>query len=54
MPIMHRQFSEKPSQNKEYVKRFCNDKTNSFHSSIREWTNTCMNDDGMIEYYLIK
>ena len=51
---MHRQVFKIITQNKEYVKLFCNDKTNPFHFAVREWTNTVMKDDGMIEYQLIK
>ena len=52
--MCHRQFFEIPPQNKECVKRFCNDRRSPFHYAVREWTDTCMNDDGMIEYNLIK
>ena len=54
IPIIHRKFFKKLSQNKEYVKRFNNNRRKLFHYAIREWTNTCVNDDGMIKYYLIK
>ena len=50
---MHPQFSKINSQKNESVKRFCNDETNPFHFAIREWTNTDMKDDGMIEDYLM-
>ena len=52
--MCQRQFFKKFSQNKENVKRFYNDRRNPFHYAVREWTDTCMNDDGMIEYNLIK
>ena len=51
IPIMHRHFFMKLSQNLEYVRRFCNDKTNPFQYAIRDWTDTDMNEDGMIEYF---
>ena len=50
----HRKFFKILSRNLEYVKRFCNDITNPFHFAIRESTNTVVNDDGLIEFYLIK
>ena len=31
IPIMHRQFFEKLSQNREYIKTDCNDLYNPFH-----------------------
>ena len=52
--MCHRQFLKKICQNPDYVKTYCNDKTNPFQYAIREWTNTFMNDDCMIEFYLIK
>ena len=54
MPIMHRHFFGKPSQNPEYVQIHRNERRNPFDYAIREWTNTCMDNDGMIEFYLIK
>ena len=51
--MCHRQFLKIISPNKEYVKRFRNDKTNPFQFAIRQWFNTNMNGDTMIESYLI-
>ena len=52
--MKHRHFFKIISHKKDYVKRFCNNKTYLFRFVIREWTNTVLNDDGMIEYSLIK
>ena len=51
---MHRQFFSNMFSEKIYVERFCNCRRNPFHYAIHEWTNICMKDDGMIEYYLKK
>ena len=37
IPIMHRQFFEILSQNKENVERFCGDRNNHFHFACRKW-----------------
>ena len=37
IPIMHRQFFRKISQNTDYVENFCNDMNNSFHFACRKW-----------------
>ena len=39
IPIWHRKFVKIIYENPQYVKRFCNDRTNPFHFAIREWTN---------------
>ena len=37
IPKIHRQFFKKTSQNKDNVKRFCNDRRNPFHFTCRKW-----------------
>ena len=37
IPIMHRQFLKIISQNKEYIKQFCNYMENPFHFACRKW-----------------
>ena len=37
IPIMHRQFFIKISQNREYIQTFCNDKRNPFHFACHQW-----------------
>ena len=37
IPIMHRQFFRKLSQNPEYIKTHCNDRRNRFHFACRKW-----------------
>ena len=39
IPICHRQFFKKLSQNPEYVKNFCTDLYNPFHFACRKWFN---------------
>ena len=37
MPIMHRQFFRKLSQNPDYHQTHCNDLNNPFHFACRRW-----------------
>ena len=37
IPIMHRQFFRKSSQNPEYIQSHCNDRKSPFHFGIRKW-----------------
>ena len=37
IPIMHRLFFRKLSQNKEYVQTHCNVRDNPFHFACRRW-----------------
>ena len=37
IPIMHRQFFRKLSQNPEYNQTHCNDRRNPFHFACRKW-----------------
>ena len=42
IPIMHRQFSKKLSQNRDYVQTHCNDRNNPFHFACQTWIENCM------------
>ena len=37
IPIMHRQFFRKPSQNREFAQTHCNDLNNPFPFACRKW-----------------
>ena len=37
IPMCHRLFFRRISQNKEYLGNFCNDKNNAFHFACRKW-----------------
>ena len=37
IPIKHRHFLKKKSQNPEYVQTRCNDRNNPFHFPCRKW-----------------
>ena len=37
IPIMHRHFIIKISQNPEYIQTYCNDRRNPFHFACRKW-----------------
>ena len=37
IPIMHRHFFRKLSQNPDYIKTHCNDRNNPFHFACRRW-----------------
>ena len=37
IPIMHRHFFRKISQNQDYILTFCNDRRNPFHFACRQW-----------------
>ena len=37
IPIMHRHFFSKPSQNLEYIPTHCNDRRNPSHFACRKW-----------------
>ena len=37
IPIMHRDFFRKISQNRDYFQTFCNDRRNLFHFACRQW-----------------
>ena len=37
IPIMHRQFFRKLSQNPDYIQTFCKDRRNLFHFACRKW-----------------
>ena len=39
IPICHRQFFRKVSQNREYINNFCNVMENLFHISCQKWFN---------------
>ena len=36
IPIMHREFSKKISQNEDYMRIYCNDWFNTFHYACRQ------------------
>ena len=42
IPIMHRQFFKKLSQNRNYVETHCNDRNNPFHFACQTWIKNCM------------
>ena len=42
IPIMHRQFFKKLSQNCDYVETHCNDRNNPFHFACQIWIKNCM------------
>ena len=42
IPIMHRQFFKKLSQNPDYVQTHCNDRNNPFHFACQIWIKNCM------------
>ena len=42
IPIMHRQFFKKLSQNRDYVQTHCNDRNNPFHFACQTWIKKCM------------
>ena len=37
IPLCHRLFFRKISQNKEHIERFCGDRNNPLHSACRRW-----------------
>ena len=37
LPLLHRQFSRKISQNRDYIQTFCNDRRNPFPFACRQW-----------------
>ena len=37
IPIMHRQFFKKLSQNCDFLQTFCNDRRNPIHFACRQW-----------------
>ena len=37
IPLMHRQFFKKLSQNPDYVQTHCNDRNNPFHFACHKW-----------------
>ena len=37
IPMGHRLFCRKISQNREYIQTFCNDRRNQFHFAWRQW-----------------
>ena len=37
IPMCHRQYFRKTSQNREYINNFCNDMENPFHFACRHW-----------------
>ena len=39
IPIMHRHFFRKFSQNIDYIQTYCNDRRNPFHFACRQWYN---------------
>ena len=41
IPIMHRQFFKKLSQNRDYVQTHCNDRNNPFHFACQTWIENC-------------
>ena len=41
IPIMHRQFFKKLSQNRDYVQTHCNDGNNPFHFACQVWIENC-------------
>ena len=42
IPIMHRQFFEILSRNRDYVEAYCNDRNNPFHFACQKWIENCM------------
>ena len=38
IPIMHRHFFIKNSQNCDYIQTFCNKRRNPFHFACRQWS----------------
>ena len=42
IPIMHRQFFKKLSQNHDYVETHCNDRNYPFHFACQKWIKSCM------------
>ena len=41
MPICHKQFFRKLSQNPDYFQTHCNDRNNPFHFACQKWFKNC-------------
>ena len=53
IPMCHRQFFRKISQNRDYINNFCNDVENPFHFACQKWFNQLNQKLYVILYFRI-